>query len=294
MGPIEVNIDWSAIGQAVTDALINGVKTLMSPLPVQFEQWLLSTLQWLLSVQGGHNVLTHVPTEWTVDFGVVRTLQQQGLLAMVTLAMVVGIIQGYRVMHDTLDVYEAIGRTSFMMILAASSLLWLRLIIQAVNALSDSVINTPIEIQNQSLPSEHGQAILLIVATVFAALAWIKGAIGTLFVALLVVICPYFFILSVLPMFDGLLKWWVEEMTTWLLRAFFVAVILRISLGLMADAGAMQYLFALVGFWLAWTIDSKIRRFSVGAWGSVGNLNLISRGISALSPAKTAAAAATP
>jgi len=295
MNPIEVNIDWAGIGQAVVNALVEAVKTLMSPLPVQFETWLLQTLQWLLTAQGAHNVLTHIPTEWTVDFGVVRTLQQQGLVAMVALATIVGLIQAYRVMHETLDVYEAIGRTAFWMILAGTSLLWLKLIIVAVNALADSVLNTPIDIRNQSLPSEHGQAILLIIATLFAGLAWIKGAVGTLFVGLLIVIAPYVFIVSVLPMFEGLGKWWAEEMTTWCLRAFFVAVILRISLGLMGDAGALQYLFALVGFWLAWTIDSKIRRFSVGAWGSVGNLNLIGRGISAVAPkpALAAAAAAT-
>jgi hypothetical protein len=80
-------------------------------------------------------------------------------------------------------------------------------------------------------------------------------------------------------MFEGLLQWWVKEMTVWTLRPFFVAVVLRMALGLGTGFGGdLQFMLAIVAFWLAWTMDSRIRQFSVGAWGSAAQIGLLSRG----------------
>lgn len=301
--PIQVNLDLGALAQAVVDALLAGLQALVAPLPTTFMQWVLSQLQSLLSGPGGVNVLTHVPVEYTVGYDVVETIYRQSVFVMAGLIGVVGLIQGFRVTKGSIDVYEAIGRTSILSLVGASTLLWMRPIINLTNAVADSLGGTPHELAGQSLPSQMVFGIILILATVFALLAWLKGAVGCLFVALLLCIAAPVFIVSALPLFEGLAKWWLEEMTTWLLRAVFVAVLLRLGLGIASHMnGGMEFLFALVAFWLAWTIDTKIRRLSVGAWGSVGQAQLMNRAIGAVRGAMTgnpvaagaAAAGATP
>jgi hypothetical protein len=127
----------------------------------------------------------------------------------------------------------------------------------------------------------------VIIGAVFAILAWVKGAVGVLFLAVLLVAGPFILIVSSLPIFSGLGQWWAEEFTTWTLRPFMVALVLRLGLGIGASVGgeAIAVLFAIVSFWLAWTMDTRIKKFSVGGWGSLSQLQMLKRGAAAAAPA---------
>jgi hypothetical protein len=309
MPPIEISIDWAGIGKAVVDAIVAGLQKLASPLPMEFTAFLITSLQSILGMNGGNNVLTHIPLEWTTQHGEVVSLWKALLVPQLSLMTIVLVVQGYRVMvsHD-IDLLPAVFRTGFLYMVGISMIWWGSLIFGMVNATSDYVSQQPLWINEQSAPSDLTLGVLMIFALVFAALAWLKGAVGVVFLAVLLIIGPTFFTLSALPLFSGLGKWWVEEFTTWCLRPIMVALILRIGLGIgVIHGGGFQFLFAVVAFWLAWTIDSRIRRFSVGAWGSIGQLNLLSRGAqmaaaavagpvgsAATAVAGRAAAAATP
>lgn len=296
-----IQIDLSGLGQTIVDALVSGVQALFSPLPNQFQNWVLGQILLLLSSPGEFNVLTHVPIQWTTDYTEVQRLFRDSWPVMAGLIGVVGVIQGYRVSKGSLDVYDALFRVFFMAVLGASSLVWMKLVLNTVNAMADWVGTTPLGISDSTLPGgEVVFNVLLILAAIMAVLAWVKGVVGTLFVAVLLVLGPYLLVISTLPIFEGLGKWWAEELTTWCLRGVFVALILRLGLGMASHAGPMQWLFAAVAFWLAWTVDTKIRRLSVGAWGSIGNLQLMRRGAGMIrgamtgNPAAAAATAVTP
>jgi hypothetical protein len=300
MPPGSPIIDLTPLAGLIIAALVDGMHQLFSPLPHDFEQWLLSGIQSLLASHDSLNVLTHVPVEWTTRNPEVRSLYQQGLAAELGLITLVNVIQGYRVMHGSIDVYEAVFRSSFFALIGMSLSFWLDNVLLVVNWLADAVMSAPLTIRTESLPDALLLGLVLIVAAVLALFAWIKGALGTIFVAVLIVAAPYLLVLSTLPMFEGLGKWWVEEMTTWLLRGFMVALVLRLGLAMAAEnMGGFQYLFAAVTFWLAYTMDTRLRRFSVGAWGNVAQLGVFARAGRAISgvagggaPAAAAATAA--
>lgn len=278
MPPIQVNLDLSALAGLIVNAIIDGLRQLFSPLPVSFEEWLLRSLQSILGQQGAANLLTHNPPEWTTQNAEVLQLWRAGLPVQATLFGLVLTIQGFRVSRGQEDAFVAVFRGGFFIIVGLAMAVWADLILHAMNAASDAIGQTPLDIRAESLPNDLVLGAMLIFAVFFAALAWLKGAVGVLFLDVLIVIAPYFFLLSALPIFEGLGKWWIEEFTTWALRPFMVALILRIGLGLaVVNTGGMQLLFAIISFWLAWTIDSRIRRFSVGAWGSINQLGLLNR-----------------
>jgi len=290
--PVQVNIDFSALANLIVNAIIAGLQTLFAPLPLQFEEWVYHGLQSLLSADGAFNLLTHIPTEWTVDFQPVTDLWRETLKVQIPLAALVIVIQGYRVMHGTIDIWYALTRTGFFMIIGLSMILWAHLIINVVNAASSGIGSAPIDIRSKNLPQEIIQALTLIIGIALTILAMVKGAIGVVFIDVLIVTAPFILPISALPIFEGLGEWWAEEATTWLLRPVMVAIVLRLGLGIASfNLGGFEFLFVIAAFWLAWTMDSRIRRFSVGAWGSVGQLNMLHRGASALAGAVGGASA---
>jgi hypothetical protein len=296
-------IDFSGLGKVIVDGFVEGITHLLSPLPTDFDKWMIEQLQGILSAQSTHNLLTHVPPELTSGSGDMLELFRQGVAVEFGLAALVLVIQGFRVVSHKVDLFDAIFRVGFFVIVGEGMIIWSDLIFRVINAASDAVGSAPMDIRAETLPNDFVLASELLIALVFAAFAWLKGAVGVLFLKVLIVSAPYLLTLSALPLMDGLGKWWAEEFTTWTLRAFMVALVLRLGLGIAVTfGGPLQFLFAIVAFWLAYTMDTRMRRFSVGAWGSIGQLGLLTRGArlaagviggGAAAPA-AAAASATP
>lgn len=299
-GIININIDPGAIAQAVVDGLVNAGVALFRPTPSNFVQWVWNGIVQLLTASGGASLVTHIPTEWTSNYGQVQDLYFAMLGTQAALCAVVLAVQGHRVMNGKVDLYDAIVRTGFFIIVGNSMLFWSVLIFNVANALADFFMRVPFNIQQQTLSPDLVLALVLILAAIFALLTWVKGAVGVIFLAVLIVTGPFLLTLSALSIFEGLGKWWAEEFTTWTLRPVLVALVLRLGLGIGTEGGVLQLLFTVVALWLAWTMDSRIRRFSVGAWGSISQMGLLAKGGRAMAsafsgnPAAAAAAAATP
>jgi hypothetical protein len=282
-----VSIDFSGLGNVLVDALVAAIKSLVEPLPQDFERWMLNAIQSIVSAQDGKNLLTQIPLDWTAHDKDVIALFKAAvdvgagakLPLIVAIAVLVMVVQGLRVMAGRVEMWEAMGRTAFL-VFVGCGMLWLsEQLISAVDALASAVGTVPISVDNADLPTSQEAAFLLIIAAFFAALTWVKGAVGVVFIKVLIVAAPYLIPLSALPLLEGLGTWWAEEFTTWLLRPFMVALVLRLGLGTVAiESGPMGLLFAIVTFWLAYTMDTRIRRLSMGAWGSVGQLNVFARG----------------
>jgi hypothetical protein len=306
-----ISIDFSGLADVLVKALVAGITALVEPLPQQVEGWMLEAIQHIIGSEDSKNLLTQVPLEWTAQDKDVRTLffaavgPNGRIPLIVAIALLVGVIQGFRIMSGRVEMWMAIGKTVFMVFMGVG-MLWLsEQLIATVDAMSSAVSATPIDLTKTELPTSQEVGFLLIIALFFAALTWIKGAVGVVFIKVLIVAAPYLLPLSALPLFEGLGTWWAEEMTTWLLRPFMVALVLRLGLGTVAtENGPIGVLFAVVTFWLAYTMDTRIRRLSVGAWGSVGQMQLFARGAGVLArtlgagpiaaPAAAAAAAGIP
>jgi len=271
-----ISIDFSMLAGLIVSAFLDGTRELVSPLPAEFSDWLLKSIKEVQDALNQYNFLTQIPTRWTTEHADVMTLWKASLAAQAGLAALVLTIQGFRVVKGKADLFDTVFRTGFFVIAGLASVFWLHLIIGIVNALSAYIGFTPFTPgTNPSLI----MGVLIIIAAIFGVLAWVKGAVGVVFIAMLIVVGPFMLTLSALPIFEGLGKWWVEELTTWMLRPFFVAVALRLGLGIGTLApGPVEIVFAIVSFWLAWKMDTMLRRFSVGAWGSVGQMGLMAKG----------------
>ncbi len=274
-----VQIDFSGLAQLIIDALIKGVTTLVSPIPGEFERWLLTNLQHILAGEGATNVLTHIPTELTTSSGDVLDLWRTVLPVTLGIMAIVISYRGYRVMQGRDDIYDVLVQCGVRMALGVSIIFWMSLIFNVINGMSDVVTQSSLDLRDENLPNDLSVGLMLIIAVIMAALAWIKGVVGVVFLKLLLVCAPIMFSLSALPIFEGLMQWWVKEATVWTLRPFMVALVLRLGLALGTTFGGdIQFLMAIVAFWLAWTMDTRIRSFSVGAWGSMAQVGLLSRG----------------
>lgn len=275
-------IDFRGLATVLTDALTSSMLNLLSPIPASAEVWLWHAIQSMLQNGGPHNVLTHIPTEDTVSSGDVMELWRQGLLAQAGILTLVVAINGYRVSHGDADIWEVFFRIVFLTILGQAVLIWGLLVFNFVNAMSDVVTATSMDIRAENMPNDLVLGMTLIVAAIFALFAWLKGAVGVVFIKVLLVSAPYLLPLSAIPKLDGLASWWIEEFTTWTLRAFMVALVLRLGLGIaVTNNGGLQFLFASVAFWLAYQMDTRLRRLSVGVWGSLAQANLFARGAQA-------------
>jgi hypothetical protein len=271
-------IDLSGLGEAIVHALVTGVQALVSPLPNEFDRWLLTSLQHILALEGATNVLTHVPTELTTASGDVLDLWRTLLPLQLGITAIVCAYQGYRVTQGKADIYDVLVQCGFRIALGQSILFWMAAVFTVINAMSDVVAQAPLDLRDETLPNDFSLGLILIVAVAMAALAWIKGVVGVVFLKLLLVCAPVIFSLSALPFLEGLMQWWVKEATVWTLRPFFVALVLRLGLALGSTFGGdLQFVMAIVAFWLAWRMDSMIRSFSVGAWGSMAQLGLLNR-----------------
>lgn len=287
--PINISIDWSQLSQFLVDGFMGAIKALLQPVPLDFAQWLADTTNAIQSSLGQVNFLTHNPIEWTVGSDDVLRLWSATLLWQVGIAGVVLAIQGYRVSAGQADIIEVLFRTGFLMLVGFCIPLWLRPALSMTNVMADAVYATPTSAEGQN---QLVLVLLSVLATVFAVLAWVKGAVGVVFIDVLVVTGPTVFSISALPWFGGLGQWWAKEMTTWWLRPFFVALAIRLGLGIGSHfPGPIEVILAIVSFWLAWTMDTRIRSFSVGAWGSLAQMNLFARGAGMVAGAFAPAAA---
>lgn len=274
-----VSIDFSALAGLIVNALITGVQSLLSPIPGDFERWLLTNLQHILAAEGATNVLTHIPTELTTSSGDVLDLWRTVLPIQLGITAIVLAYQGYRVTQGRADIYDVLVSSGVRIALGQSVIFWMALVFTVINGMSDVVSQAPLDLRDANLPNDFSVALMLIIAVAMAGLAWIKGVVGVVFLKLLLVCAPVIFPLSAIPIFEGLMQWWVKEATVWTLRPFMVALVLRLGLALGTTFGGdIQFLMAIVAFWLAWTMDTRIRSFSVGAWGSMAQMGLLSRG----------------
>lgn len=248
-------------------------------------RWLIESLQSLIAVQGAGNVLTHTPPEWTSQMPEVLDLWRRAVGYELGLAGVVLAVQAYRVMSGKADLWEVIFRTFFMVIIGVAMAFWADQLIHLMNNITDQIGTSPLDIRTESMPNNLVVALELVIALFFAALAWFKGAVGTLFIAVLITAAPYLITVSAIPILEGLGRWWVEEFTTWMLRPFLVALVLRLGLAIAGSASPLQFLFAIVAFWMAWKMDTYCRRMSVASWGSISQLHLLQRGANMASDA---------
>jgi hypothetical protein len=279
-------IDFTPLANLITNALIGGIEHVLSPLPIEFEKWVLEGVQSLLGSEGPGNLLTHIPIEDTTASGDVLQLWRQGLLVQVGLIALVLVINGYRIVHGTADFSEVMIRVGILVFLGQTVIFWSSGIFTIINFLSNDISATVLDIREQTLPNDLVMGLTLLIAGIMALFAWIKGAVGIVFLKVLLVSAPYLFTLSAIPKLEGLMSWWLEEFTTWTLRPFMVALVLRLGLGIaINNTGGMQFLFAIVAFWLAYTMDTRIRRFSVGVWGSMAQVSMLSRGTKAIAGA---------
>jgi len=295
MPPINVQIDFTSLAELIVNALVAGVQRVLSPLPGTFQEWLWHSIQGILTAQGSMNVLTHIPLEWTAGNADVVLLWKQGLLVQGGLGAIVIAVGGYYVMSGKMDIWYVVFRFGFLVIAGNAMIVGSILILNFVNAAADSVAGSTMDIRSEMMPNDFTLGFMLIIAAVFAGLAWVKGAVGVIFIDVLIVSAPYILTLSAIPLLSGLAKWWVEEFTTWCMRPLMVALVLRLGLGigLVHTTGGAQFLFAIITFWLAYKMDTYMRRFSVGVWGNASNLGLFSRA-AALARSASAATVAAP
>lgn len=273
-----VQIDLSGLADLFINGLVTALQHLFSPIPGNFEEWLWSNIQHVLADQQAFALITHIPTQWTAQNADVLLLWKSGLFIEGPLGGLVLMIGGYYVMSGKMDIWYVVFRFGFLVIAGEAMAFWSLLIINFVNAASDAVGSSPMDIRTEMMPNDLVLGIMLIVLGFFAFLAWIKGAVGVIFIDVLIVSAPYLLTLSAIPLLNGLSKWWVEEFTTWMLRPFLVALVLRLGLGLgLINNGGLQLLFAIIAFWLAYSMDTRIRRFSVGAWGNMATYGAIGR-----------------
>jgi hypothetical protein len=289
-----ISIDLSGLGETIVNAVIDGISHVASPIPFNLEKWLIEQLQGVLSTQGAHNLLTHIPLEWTSQNPEVLSLWRQMIIPEVGLTAVVLAIQGYRVSAGKAEFWEVLMRTGFLSIMGLSMSFWSDQILNIVNHASDAIGSTPLDMRAETVPNELVIGFMLIVALFLSGLAWIKGAVGVVFIAVLIASAPFVLTLSALPLLDGLGTWWAKEFTVWAMRPIMVALVLRIGLAIgLVNSGGLQLLFAIVAFWLAYKMDTHIRSFSVGAWGSVSQLGLFTRGARLAAGAFSGGATAT-
>jgi hypothetical protein len=283
---VNISIDWSAIGNAVVSALVTGVQQIFSPLPNEFMAWLIEQLRKVVASDGGMNLMTHIPVEWTSQNPNVLGMWRNGIAAELGVMALVFAIQAYRVMMQKAEVWDVVVRTGFLAAMGMLMAIIADRIFGVVNIASTAIGTAPLDIRTESMPNDFAVAVMMAFALFFGILAWLKGVVGVIFLDVLIVTAPYLLTLSAIPLLSGLASWWVEEFTTWTLRPFMVALVLNLGLSLGAtQSGGIQILFAIVAFWLAWSMDTRLRRFSVGAWGSVAQLGLIGKGASLASAA---------
>lgn len=265
-----VQVDLSGLADLFINGLVTALQHLFSPLPGSFEEWLWTNIQHTLSDQQSIALITHIPPQWTAQNADVLLLWRNGFLIEAPLGALVLMIGGYYVMAGKMDIWYFVFRFGFLVIAGEAMVFWSLLIINFINAASDAVGTSPMDIRAEMMPNDLVLGIMLIVLGFFSFLAWIKGAVGVIFIDVLIVSGPYLLTLSAIPVLNGLSKWWVEEFTVWMLRPFLVALVLRLGLGLgLINNGGIQLLLAIIAFWLAYSMDTRIRRFSVGAWGGM-------------------------
>lgn len=290
MDGISISIDWGAIGTAVVNALLDGVQKLMSPIPQQLMEWLISSLQGLI---GGMNILTTIPPELTTQSGVVRGLWNQFLAVEAAFIGLAVLVQGFRVIIQKTDGLDAIARVGLKGALGFATVFFCEKIFAVVNSLSAWVGGgVPLDM-HQGTPPLFVNAILMAIALVLALLAWLKALAGIIFLDVLIILIPPILVLSEIPYLAGLLAWWLEEFITWTLRPVLVALAFRLGFGLgFEQLGVIQPLLAIVAFWLAWSMDTRMKRFSVGAIGSLGQASMAAHGGASLASGARAAAGA--
>jgi hypothetical protein len=189
-------------------------------------------------------------------------------------------VGGYMVSAQKIDVWYFLFRFGFLVLAGEAAAVWADKILFATNAVADSIAITPLDIREEMLPNDLVLSIGLVVAAFFWLLAAIKGVLGAVFIGLLLVVAPIVLTLSAIPFspLERLGQWWATEFTKWTLRPAFAAIVLRLALSIsITHQGGEQLLFAIVGFWMAYKMDTLMGSFSAGAWGSVGQVNAFSR-----------------
>jgi hypothetical protein len=276
-------LDFSGLATVLVTAIMNGLREVLSPVPHDFEEWLLRAVQQMLAAQGGWNLLTHVPLEWTSENPQVGSLFRQLIAPELGIGAVVLIIGGYRVAMGKEELWYVVFRYGFLVVMGQGMFFFSDLILRCVNGIADVISQARLDIRQESLPNDLVVGLTLIVAIFCAGLAWIKGAVGALWIAALIAIAPILLPLSALPTLDGLSQWWAKEFTKWGLRPIFVALLLRIGLGLSLDnADGLQFLMAAIAFWAAYKADTVLGSFSAGVWGQASNLGLARRAANAV------------
>src|SRR5580765_584189 len=154
MGQVSVNIDFSGLAQLIVDALVKGVQTILSPIPGEFERWLLTNIQRILAAEGANNVLTHIPTELTTSSGDVLDLWRTLLPVQLGITAIVICYRGFLVTKGRDNVYDVLVQCGVRMALGQSVIFWMALVFAVINSMSDTVSQSALDLRDQNLPND--------------------------------------------------------------------------------------------------------------------------------------------
>jgi hypothetical protein len=292
MPPIQINfppVDWNAVINTIIPVFFTVISKFIA-------QGLHDAVVNLLNSQ--FNVLTHVPRQWTIDLAPVRTLDNNFL----TLAARGGVCamllawSGYQVMKGHDDLFDVVFRVGGALILSQASVFWIGWYLDAINAFSDFVTTTDFHLDLGAIPSALELIVMFIVGLWFALKALLKGAAGTVFLAVLCAIAPFALLFLASPMTERWGKWWVGHFAAWSLRAPAVGLVLTLGFaaGSQAADAHMQLLFAIAAFWICdklpdWLTSSH---FQASAWAEFARLRMLERGAALAAGAAGAASTA--
>ena len=109
-------------------------------------------------------------------------------------------------------------RVGFAILLSQSMFWWAGQLLRLLNQLAAAVVSVPLDLSATAIPGAIELAILLIVALYFGVRAWIKGALGTIFLAALLAVGPFALLFFGLRQTERWGKWWVGHLVPWAAR----------------------------------------------------------------------------
>lgn len=300
-GPVTVHIDFSGLAQAIADAIGAWMTSFLYGLPqIALDNtviWARRAVVDLVTSNSSANVLVHNPLQWVVGPDA-QHFHEQLLGAQIGLTLIILAIGGWRIVYGLTDEWEVLLTTATLVGIASTMHLWYPGVIGFINDRAGEVATLPASAvtDNGDLPSGLELVVMLLIGLWFAFKAALKGLIGVIFLAVLYVVGPFALMLGAVPFLSGLSQWWTSHVIAWMLRPFFVALVLRFGLGIGLQVSDMhlQLLAAIAAFWLADHLPDWLAsdRLSAGVWGSIGQLALVSRAASMLGGAAGAPLAA--
>jgi hypothetical protein len=283
------NIDLSGLAQQIAHAMGGWLMGFVYGLPEtaldNSAVWARRAVIGLVTSNSSANVLIHNPLQWVVG-PEAQQFHNAMLGAQVGLTLLILAIGGWRIVYGLTNEWEVLISTGTLVGVASTMHLWYPGVIGFINDRATEVATLPTSPLTGELPGGLELVVMLLFALWYAFWALLKGLVGVVFLAILYVVGPFVIMLGAVPFFAGLSQWWTSHVIAWMLRPFFVALVLRFGLGigLQVSDVHLQLLAAIGAFWLADHLPDWLAsdRLAAGAWSSIAQLALLSRVATAL------------